>query len=174
MKFWSSHGVWRPEVDFATAAETDWNMDTISIPGVSTASRSASAKGECQPHRGGDPLLQSLVHGVVLMEQLSPLYGAERRRLRVIKLREVKFRGGYHDLTIRHEGVVVFPRLVAAEQLNALEEARRDRRPGDREPDRLKSLPRFELEPLCERAKLGLDPLGREGLDTRERLASLA
>src|SRR5206468_4111935 len=36
---------------------------------------------------GGDPLLQSLVHGVVLMEQLSPLYGAERRRLRVIKLR---------------------------------------------------------------------------------------
>jgi len=64
---------------------------------------------------GGDPLLQSLVHGVIAMEQLSPLYGAERRRLRVVKLREVAFRGGYHDMTIRDEGVVVFPRLVAAE-----------------------------------------------------------
>lgn len=64
---------------------------------------------------GGDPLLQSLVHGVIAMEQLSPLYGAERRRLRVIKMREVSFRGGYHDMRIERDGVVVFPRLVAAE-----------------------------------------------------------
>ncbi len=65
--------------------------------------------------RGGDAMLQSLVHGVIEMEQLSPLYGAERRRLRIVKLREVKFRGGYHDLTLVDEGVRVFPRLVAAE-----------------------------------------------------------
>lgn len=64
---------------------------------------------------GGDPLLQSLVHGVVAMEQLSPDYGAERRRLRVTKLREVAFRGGYHDMVIRQDGVAVFPRLVASE-----------------------------------------------------------
>lgn len=64
---------------------------------------------------GGDPLLQSLVHGVVSMEQLSPLYGAERRRLRIVKMREVAFRGGYHDLVIRKGGVRVFPRLVASE-----------------------------------------------------------
>lgn len=64
---------------------------------------------------GGDPLLQSLVHGVIVMEQLSPLYGAERRRLRVIKLREVAFRGGYHDMNIKSSGVEVFPRLVASE-----------------------------------------------------------
>lgn len=64
---------------------------------------------------GGDPLLQSLVHGVVSMEQLSPLYGAERRRLRIVKMREVAFRGGYHDMVIRKGGVEVFPRLVAAE-----------------------------------------------------------
>ncbi len=64
---------------------------------------------------GGDPLLQSLVHGVVSMEQLSPEYGAERRRIRVMKLREVAFRGGFHDMMIRTEGVVVFPRLVASE-----------------------------------------------------------
>jgi len=64
---------------------------------------------------GGDPLLQSLVHGVVVMEQLAPLYGAERRRLRVVKMREVAFRGGYHDMVIRKGGVVVYPRLVAAD-----------------------------------------------------------
>ncbi len=63
----------------------------------------------------GDPLLHSLVHGVITMEQLSPLYGAERRRMRVVKLREVAFRGGYHDMTIGDDGVEVFPRLVAAE-----------------------------------------------------------
>jgi circadian clock protein KaiC len=64
---------------------------------------------------GGDPLLQSLVHGVIVMEQLAPLYGAERRRLRVVKMREVAFRGGYHDMVIRKGGVVVYPRLVAAD-----------------------------------------------------------
>jgi len=63
----------------------------------------------------GDPLLQSLVHGVIAMEQLTPLYGAERRRLRVVKMREVAFRGGYHDMVIRTGGVDVFPRLVASE-----------------------------------------------------------
>ncbi len=64
---------------------------------------------------GGDPLLQSLVHGVVTLEQLSPIFGAERRRLRVVKMREVAFRGGYHDCKIAHDGLVVFPRLIAAE-----------------------------------------------------------
>jgi circadian clock protein KaiC len=63
---------------------------------------------------GGNELLQSLVHGVVHMEQLSPLYGAQRRRLRIAKLREVDFRGGYHDFSIRPDGIVVYPRLVAA------------------------------------------------------------
>ena len=68
---------------------------------------------------GGNELLQSLVHGVIELEQLSPEYGAERRRLRVTKLREVQFRGGYHDMSIRRSGVVVFPRLIAAEHHRA-------------------------------------------------------
>lgn len=63
---------------------------------------------------GGDPLLQSLVHGVIQLDQLSPLYGAARRRMRVIKLREVSFRGGYHDFMIRTGGLEVFPRLMAS------------------------------------------------------------
>jgi circadian clock protein KaiC len=74
------------------------------------------------PTQTEDPLLQSLVHGVVHLEQLSPLYGAERRRLRVVKMREVKFRGGYHDFVLRREGVVLFPRLIASEHHDPFEE----------------------------------------------------
>jgi circadian clock protein KaiC len=64
---------------------------------------------------GADPHVLSLSHGVIEMEQLSPDYGTSRRRLRVLKLRGVKFREGYHDYTIETGGLRVFPRLVAAE-----------------------------------------------------------
>ncbi len=79
---------------------------------------------ETTGREGGDPLLQSLVHGVIQLDQLSPLYGAERRRLRVMKLREVEFRGGYHDFMIRTGGVEVFPRLIAAEHHREYERRR--------------------------------------------------
>jgi circadian clock protein KaiC len=59
--------------------------------------------------------VQSIVHGVIFLQHMSPEYGAERRRLRVIKYRGTEFRGGYHDYLIRQGGLVVFPRLVAAE-----------------------------------------------------------
>jgi circadian clock protein KaiC len=45
-----------------------------------------------------DLQLQSIAHGVISLEQLSPVYGSERRRLRVVKFRGTDFRGGYHDL----------------------------------------------------------------------------
>ena len=61
-----------------------------------------------------DQQLQSLAHGVITLEQHAPTYGDDRRRLRVAKLRGVKFRGGYHDFAIRTGGAVVFPRLVAS------------------------------------------------------------
>jgi len=63
----------------------------------------------------GDPQLQSLAHGVLVMEQVAPLYGEDRRRLRVVKMRARKYRGGFHDFAIRTGGLEVFPRLVAAE-----------------------------------------------------------
>jgi circadian clock protein KaiC len=62
-----------------------------------------------------DKTVHSVAHGVIRMEELAPDYGAERRRLRVIKYRGQPFRGGYHDFTIITGGVQVFPRLVAAE-----------------------------------------------------------
>ncbi|MDA9496351.1 ATPase domain-containing protein [Bradyrhizobium sp. CCBAU 11357] len=62
-----------------------------------------------------DLQLHSIAHGVVMLEQLAIDYGAERRRLRVIKMRGIRFRGGYHDFTIETGGLRIFPRLVAAE-----------------------------------------------------------
>ena len=62
-----------------------------------------------------DKTVHSVVHGVILLEELAPDYGSERRRLRVSKYRGQAFRGGYHDFAIRTGGVIVFPRLVAAE-----------------------------------------------------------
>jgi circadian clock protein KaiC len=63
----------------------------------------------------GDLQLHSIAHGVIVLQQLALDYGAERRRLRVKKMRGIKFRGGYHDFIIETGGVNVFPRLVAAE-----------------------------------------------------------
>src|SRR6266481_4910496 len=62
-----------------------------------------------------DPHVLSVTHGVIDMEQLSPDYGTSRRRLRVSKLRAVKFREGYHDYIIATGGLRVFPRMIVAE-----------------------------------------------------------
>ena len=61
-----------------------------------------------------DLSLHSLAHGVVRLEQQPQGYGAERRRLRVWKMRGRAFRGGYHDLLICKGGLEIYPRLVAA------------------------------------------------------------
>ncbi len=62
-----------------------------------------------------DKTVHSVAHGVVRLEELAPEYGAERRRVRVIKYRGRKFRGGYHDFNIRTGGLEVYPRLISAE-----------------------------------------------------------
>ncbi|MDP8984026.1 MAG: circadian clock protein KaiC [Pseudomonadota bacterium] len=62
-----------------------------------------------------DKTVHSIAHGVIRLEQNAPAYGAERRRMRVVKYRGQKYRGGYHDFIISTGGINVFPRLVAAE-----------------------------------------------------------
>jgi circadian clock protein KaiC len=62
-----------------------------------------------------DLQVRSIAHGVITLEQLSPEYGAERRRLRVAKLRGRQYKGGFHDFKIVKGGLEVFPRLVAAD-----------------------------------------------------------
>ncbi|HEX5070452.1 MAG TPA: ATPase domain-containing protein [Vicinamibacterales bacterium] len=70
-----------------------------------------------------DLQVQSIAHGVIVLDQLNPEYGTERRRLRVAKMRGVRFRGGYHDYVIRRGGLDVFPRLVAAEHRQVADRA---------------------------------------------------
>lgn len=65
----------------------------------------------------GDLHVHSIVHGVVHLEHLAVEYGGERRRVRVLKMRGSRFRGGYHDFNIETGGVRVFPRLVAADHV---------------------------------------------------------
>lgn len=65
-----------------------------------------------------DKTVHSVAHGVVALEELARDYGAERRRLRVVKYRGRRFRGGYHDFTIETGGVKVYPRLVSADYRN--------------------------------------------------------
>lgn len=62
-----------------------------------------------------DKTVHSVAHGVIRLEELTPNYGAERRRLKVMKYRGQKYRGGFHDFIITRGGLNVFPRLVAAE-----------------------------------------------------------
>ena len=64
-------------------------------------------------------VLHSIAHGVITLQQMAPDYGAERRRLRVQKMRGIRFRGGYHDFIIATGGITIFPRLVAAEHHKA-------------------------------------------------------
>ncbi len=63
----------------------------------------------------GDKTVHSVAHGVIALEELTPTYGAERRRVRIVKYRGTHFRGGFHDFTIVTGGVVVFPRLRSIE-----------------------------------------------------------
>jgi circadian clock protein KaiC len=73
---------------------------------------------------GPDFQLQSIAHGVVVLQHSVPRYGAARRRLRVVKLRGAAFRGGFHDFSIESGGLNVFPRLIAVEHRQTFESSR--------------------------------------------------
>jgi circadian clock protein KaiC len=68
-----------------------------------------------------DKTVHSVAHGVIRLEELAPEYGAERRRVRVIKYRGRRFRGGFHDFTIKTGGLEVYPRLISLEHRTAFE-----------------------------------------------------
>lgn len=67
----------------------------------------SSPFGEIQP--------ESLVGGNLVFERTLPEYGRARRRMYVTKVRGAHFREGYHDYEIILGGVVIHPRLIAAE-----------------------------------------------------------
>ena len=63
----------------------------------------------------GDQQLHSIAHGVIHLNQNTHDYGPDKRSLRVVKLRGLKFRSGDHDFDLDRGGLVVFPRLAAGE-----------------------------------------------------------
>ncbi|WP_175943811.1 ATPase domain-containing protein [Caballeronia sp. BCC1704] len=63
----------------------------------------------------GDLQLHSIAHGVISLDNLVHDYGGERRRIRIAKMRGIRFREGFHDMTLKTGGIEVYPRLVAAE-----------------------------------------------------------
>ena len=79
-----------------------------------------------------DQQLHSIAHGVISLEQIAQEFGKERRRVNVIKMRGIKFRGGYHDYVLETGGIKMFPRLVAAEHSREfdVDDAARPARPG--------------------------------------------
>lgn len=65
--------------------------------------------------RDPDLQLHSVVHGVVRMDKVPREYGKTRRQIEIVKLRGTAYREGFHDYAIVKGGVVVFPRLIAAD-----------------------------------------------------------
>jgi circadian clock protein KaiC len=63
----------------------------------------------------GDAQVQSIAHGVIVLDSQRSSFGGEQRRLRISKLRGRAFRAGFHDFGIVRGGIRVFPRLIAAE-----------------------------------------------------------
>ncbi len=70
----------------------------------------------------GDLQLQSISHGVLLLEQIAGSFGVDRRRIRIQKLRGQPFRSGYHDMAMTTGGLCVYPRLVASEHRHGVQE----------------------------------------------------
>lgn len=63
---------------------------------------------------GGDLHVQSIAHGVILIEKVVSDYGSEKRRITINKMRGLNFIGGYHDAMIVPGGMQVFPRVVGS------------------------------------------------------------
>ena len=66
-----------------------------------------------QQSDASDLHVQSIAHGVILLEQHSTEFGRARHRLRVQKFRDSRFRGGFHDVEIEETGLVVYPRMIS-------------------------------------------------------------
>jgi len=61
--------------------------------------------------KAADRQLESIAHGVLNLEYVPVEYGRQRHSIRVVKMRGVNFRSGFHDFNIETGGIIVFPRL---------------------------------------------------------------
>jgi circadian clock protein KaiC len=71
-----------------------------------------------QPVGPGHSELQHLAFGVILLDHTPTSYGNERRQLRVLKVRGIRYDDGVHDFRICTGGLRVFPRLRTGARLH--------------------------------------------------------
>lgn len=69
-----------------------------------------------------DLQIESIAHGVIALACMSPAYGISRRQINIQKIRSVKFHEGNHDLILQKGGMVIFPRLVAADHITEFQQ----------------------------------------------------
>ncbi len=62
-----------------------------------------------------DLQLHSIAHGVISLDSSTQMFGPERRHLRVVKMRGMRFQGGVHDFSLDTGRIEVYPRLVAGD-----------------------------------------------------------
>jgi circadian clock protein KaiC len=91
-----------------------YRRELLSLSDQITKRRCTGLLIDVEPEGIQGQVAETLVSGVFVLDQLSPEYGGERRRIRVRKLRASASIGGYHDMSIAKGGVQVFPRLVAS------------------------------------------------------------
>ena len=107
-----------PSPNSACSRAIHSNTAARSLPSNVT-SPAATAPSCCSttapPKAVHDLQLQSIAHGVVMMQSLERDFGIKRRRVEVRKLRGSPFREGFHDYTIETGGISIYPRLIAAE-----------------------------------------------------------
>lgn len=63
----------------------------------------------------GEAKPRSLLHGIISLEEVMLEYGSSRQRLRVTKMRGIKYPHTWHGYRIKTGGIEVFPHLVASE-----------------------------------------------------------
>jgi circadian clock protein KaiC len=103
------------EIRFLSGTEIRYRRQVLALKQVFAKKGSTALLVDDKGSGPQDALLESIAHGVIELEQLTPKYGPERRRLLVSKLRGVRYRGGYHDIRMNTGGLRVFPRLIPAE-----------------------------------------------------------
>ena len=93
-----------------------YRREVLNLKQYFTSSRATVLLLDDRTSEIGDMQLQSLAHGVLSLQQMAPEYGGDRRRLRIAKLRGLRFLGGNHDVVIKTGGIELFPRLVASDR----------------------------------------------------------
>lgn len=68
-----------------------------------------------------DLQVRSIAHSVISLQHFESDYGAERRVVRILKYRGINYRRGPHDYNIITGGIVVYPKIVAADSRELVE-----------------------------------------------------